>query len=277
MTCLEHLFKQEGADFEVIVVDDGSIDGTEAAVQASTYVGMPNFKYIRQEASHQGVARNRGVSEARGDLIVFIGDDIFAQPGFLATHAKAHQENPNENAVVLGFTTWDPALPINSIMHFMEDSGWQFGYKFLKPGLVNRSDRWKFFYTSNISVKKSYFAKERFDESFREYGWEDIELGYRLAKRHDLKLFYEPQAVGYHHHPMDEERFFIRMEKVGQSARVFEKIHPDVRLVPRGCKKLLIILTSCDLLQRFVRRFSRTWFYKLRSWQRFMTGVNRSV
>ena len=48
--------------------------------------GNDKIKYIKQPASHQGVARNRGVREAIGEIIVFIGDDILVEPGFLQKH-----------------------------------------------------------------------------------------------------------------------------------------------------------------------------------------------
>ena len=51
-------------------------------------------------------------------------------------------------------------------MLFLESSGWQFGYGFLKPGFVDHLDPWKFFYTSNISLKTSFFEKENSMKSF---------------------------------------------------------------------------------------------------------------
>ena len=106
--CLEKLAQQQGVDFEVIVVDDGSVDDTEHVV-AMTNAQLPltkwcDMRYVKQKASHQGVARNRGAAAAAGDIIVFIGDDIFVEPGFLMRHHDRHAEYPDEDVVVLGFT-----------------------------------------------------------------------------------------------------------------------------------------------------------------------------
>jgi len=269
-TCLEKLMVQEGVEFEVIVVDDGSTDGTSQVMgEILRSAQNDSLRYIQQPASQQGVARNRGVAEAKGDLILFIGDDIFVPPNFLKTHWDAHQRMSAENVVVLGYTTWDPLLEINDYMRFLENSGWQFGYGFLKPGFVERPDLYKFFYTSNISMKKSFFEKEKFNESFRGYGWEDIELGYRLAKNHGMRLFYEPQARAYHHHLVLESDLPKKMQAVGHSARLFEELHPDVHVVPRGWKRLLIRLATNPVGLFIGRLLGGDLNYKLRSWAAF--------
>ena len=128
-TCLEKIVAQQGVDFEVIVVDDGSTDHTEeivkqfidpkGAIGESRLWGI-DIRYIKQKSTHQAVARNRGAKEAKGEIIVFIGDDIFVEPGFLMKHHDIHKEYPQENMVVLGYTTWDPSLEINSYMRFLE-------------------------------------------------------------------------------------------------------------------------------------------------------------
>lgn len=285
-TCLEKLMHQEGVDFEVIVVDDGSTDGTEgvvsqfragldssASVGMTDGVGMTKLNYIKQPASHQGVARNRGVDAASGEIIVFINDDIFVEPRFLQKHLDRHTDHPDENVVVLGFTTWDPALEVNDYMRFLEHSGWQFGYRFLQPKMIGLAEPYKFFYTSNISLKKSFFEKERFDESFTEYGWEDIEMGYRLWKNHGMKIYYEPKARGLHHHEILESDLPAKMNAVGRSAVRFQKMHPAVYVVPRGTRRLMIKLMSSWVMMEMARVVSKRYYYKLKSWHEFFVGT----
>jgi len=271
-TCLEKLQAQKGVDFEVIVVDDGSEDHTEDVVsnlQSST----SNLMYIKQPSSHQGTARNRGVKEASGDIVLFIGDDIFVEPDFLQKHHDAHISNSDENVVVLGFSTWDPELKINDYMRFLESSGWQFGYSRLQPGLVSHPEPYKFFYTSNISLKKSFFGKERFDENFKVYGWEDIELGYRLWQNHGMKLFYEPEAKAFHHHFLPESNLTKRMRNVGRSAVVFKQLQPEANVMPTGLKSTIIKLASNPITLPVIRLLGKNMHYKLRSWQEFYKGI----
>lgn len=270
--CLNKITRQEGVDFEIIVVDDGSEDHTAKVVS-----GFEDVIYIKQKASHQGTARNKGVKKATGDIILFIGDDIFAEPGFLMQHMNAHTLNPDEETVVLGYTTWDPFLEINSYMEFLESSGWQFAYFLLKPGFTDHPEPYKFFYTSNISLKKSLFDKEKFNTKFTEYGWEDIELGYRLWKNHGMRIYYEPDAIALHHHLISESTLDNRMQTIGRSAVKFEKIQPKVQVIPRGAKALLLKFVTNSIILTFINFFGGiNSYYKFKSWQQFLMGVKEA-
>lgn len=270
-TCLEKLMVQKGVDFEVIVVDDGSEDLTSDV--------MRNFreaKYIQQKASHQGVARNRGAKEASGDILVFIGDDIFVEPGFLMQHANIHIKNPGEDAICLGRTDWDPDMEKSDYMKFLDESGWQFAYFLLSPGFTNHPQPYKFFYTSNISIKKTVFDKEKFNKRFTEYGWEDIELGYRLWSKHAMRLYYEPDAKAFHHHFIPDSTLEGRMEVVGRSAVTCEKIQPEMRLIPRGLKAFILKIISLPLILPFSSLLGRNFYWKIKSWKHFFKGVKQA-
>lgn len=272
--CLSKVLEQKGVDFEVIVVDDGSTDNTESVVREFIRK-TDNLAYIKIPSSHQGVARNRGVKLATGEVIVFIGDDIFVEPEFLKKHHDKHTEHSEENIVVLGYSTWDPKLKINSYMQFLEESGWQFGYGFIRPHkMIGVADPYRFFYTSNISLKKSFFEKEQFNEDFKFYGWEDIELGYRLWKNHDMQIYYEPHAKAYHHHEIKPSDLPIKMRAVGRSAVYFERLQPSVRVVPRGIKKLIIKTATNRFAMPFSWVLGNSVYYKCRSWREFFVGTS---
>lgn len=260
--CLERLFRQEGVTFEVIVADDGSTDDTEAVA-----LSFPGLKYLKLDHAQQGVARNRGAEVATGDILVFIGDDIFTKPDFLQKHAERHQHMSAENVVVLGFTTWDPAVEINDYMRFLETSGWQFGYGELVAGFADRPDAYKFFYTSNISLKRSFFQQEPFDESFRGYGWEDIEWGYRLVKNRGARLFLEPEARALHHQVVLEADLPAKMQAIARGAAHFQQLHPTVPILPRGLKRLLIRAATQRPFVWGSRFIGKDLYYKLRSWR----------
>ncbi len=271
-TCLEKVLAQKGVDFEVIVVDDGSTDNTES-VMREVIRQSDNVAYIKQPVSHQGVARNRGMQLAKGDVIVFIGDDIFVEPDFLQKHHDRHTEHSDENVVVLGHTTWDPNLEINSYMKFLEISGWQFGYSFLNPGMIGKAEPFKFFYTSNVSLKKSFFEKEKFDEDFTCYGWEDIELGYRLWKDHGMEIYYEPEAKAYHHHIIQPSDLPKKMRAVGRSAVHFQRLQPEVRVIPHGLRRRALKLATNRVTLPLIRMLGDQMYYKFQSWNEFIKGV----
>jgi GT2 family glycosyltransferase len=214
---------------------------------------------------------------ATGEVIVFIGDDIFVEPDFLIKHHDRHREYPDENVVVLGYTTWDPNIEITAYMRFLESSGWQFGYNFLHPKWIGRLDPYKFFYTSNISIKKSFFEKEEFNEDFVFYGWEDIELGYRLWKKHDMKIYYEPQAIAFHHHVLEASDLITKMRNVGKSAVHFKRIQPAVDVIPMGLKALILRLAGNKYTLPICRIFGKNTYYKLKSWREFFIGVDEEL
>lgn len=81
--CLDSILAQEHRGCEVIVVDDGSTDGTAALLEH-----YPDVKVIHQENRGMSTARNRGLDEARGEYILFVDSDDLLTEGALATLAS---------------------------------------------------------------------------------------------------------------------------------------------------------------------------------------------
>ncbi len=140
---------------------------------------------------------------------------------------------------VVGFTTWDPALPITPVMRWLEQSGWQFGYPMIEQyahGFIPSDIQQRFTYTSHISLPTEIARQFPFREDVTLYGWEDVEWGLRLKKA-GVRLFYEPDARALHHHPMTLEASLKRMRTLGISVVTIEKIEPELHVVPRGWKR----------------------------------------
>ncbi len=250
--CLEHIEKQTIIDqIEVIVVSDG-----EKLKEESGKWKMPVHVFDVRK-SHQGVARNEGMKHVQGKYVMFIGDDIFLAPDACEKHLKAHSPplpRTGEGAggrgcmsrSVLGFTTWDPACGITPVMEWLEKSGWQFGYPTIQPyshSTIPPSIQHRFTYTSHISLPMEIAKKFPFREDVTLYGWEDVEWGWRL-KNAGVKLFYEPDAKTLHHHHMELSDSLKRMDTLGRSAIVMDRLVPQLGLVPRGWKLMKYQLAS---------------------------------
>src|SRR5690606_9347028 len=99
---LNHQVLEEGNSFEVIVVDDGSNDGTGEAIQELAPKYELKYFYIdRTLASSRAAARNLGLAEAGGEVVLFLDGDHLVPPHFVQEHLKYHQER--EDLVVIGF------------------------------------------------------------------------------------------------------------------------------------------------------------------------------
>ncbi|HEX2023457.1 MAG TPA: glycosyltransferase [Acidimicrobiales bacterium] len=89
---------------EVIVVDDGSTDGTTEHVRAS----YPAVRVVRQENAERGVAYNHGIALARAPYVAFLDDDDVYEPWHLAQFAAALSRRPDAQVFASPAWFWDP-------------------------------------------------------------------------------------------------------------------------------------------------------------------------
>ncbi|HVS02884.1 MAG TPA: glycosyltransferase [Thermoanaerobaculia bacterium] len=215
---------QAGApEFEVVVVDDGSTDGTADLLRA-TRLRCP-LTVLSQDNRGPAAARNAGVAAAQGQMVAFLGDDTVPQEGWLAAHAAAHAaRRQRQPLAVIGYTAWHRRMRLTPFLRHINEHGLQFGYS-----LIADRERvpFNFFYTSNVSLPRQPLLDEPMDLGFPYAAWEDIELSYRLHRR-GLTMVYEPRAVVEHDHPTDFDRFTRRQQRAGFSAVVFYQRHPEL-------------------------------------------------
>lgn len=223
---LAALVKQTWKEFEVIVVDDGSRDGTWENLQRwlTEHPGEIRLKIFTQENTGQGIARNNGLAHAEGELILFMGDDTIPEPDFIEQHVQRHRDIGMPCAVV-GYTDWDHTnMRVTPLLEYVNEGGHQFGYRYMKDG---EDVPYTCFYTSNVSLPRDVLGSQPFDPKFRTYGWEDIDVGYRLSKR-GLRIVYNRKARVRHLHPMNLKDFYSRQIKVGSAVGTIYAIHPDL-------------------------------------------------
>ncbi len=264
--------------FELVVVDDGSTDGT--AVWLAGRAWRVPARVIYQDNRGPAAARNAGVAAARGRWVAFLGDDTVPASGWLAAHRAAHAARGDDpDLAVIGYTGWHPRLRPTPFLRYINEHGLQFGY-----ALIDRPEDvpFNFLYTSNLSLPRALLLAEPFDTRFPYPAWEDIECAYRLRQR-GLRLVYEPRAVAAHDHPTDLARFAARQEKAGYCAVVFHALHPELGgflglgpegpppLPPRGRQRVLEWLVRA--LQKWPLKFPRLWDEVLR--YHYIRGLQR--
>lgn len=240
--------------WDLLVVDDASSYDVRGLVQRFV-PRLPMRLEIAPKNAGQGQARNLGLQSATGETIVFTGDDIIPDANFLAEHLHAHDTHRDAKVGVLGYTYWHPEIEVTPLMQYMTgEGGQQFCYDILTP---NHFAPFSCFYTSNVSVKRSLLIEqeELFSTRFGTYGFEDIELGLRMARK-GLKLWYHPRARAGHYHHIPDRQALDRQYKVGRMLVVYALLHPQAMT-----EEHKVFLRWLDVVQHVLLQqpdFSRT-------------------
>lgn len=174
-------------DFEVIVTIDGSEDGTLEMV--SGFHSNYELSYTWEQNQGKPSACNRAIRAANGELIVFIDDDMEPTPEFLEAHYESHLKNPG--AVVMGAAPIELEGDSPPVVIYIADKFNTHLEKISQPGFKIRI--WDF-YGGNFSIKKVLFSEiGLFDESYKVYGYEDVEFANRILKS-GIKIIYSSDA-----------------------------------------------------------------------------------
>lgn len=184
--CLEALISQTGGKrAEIIVVDDGSTDGTYGVVSAH-----PGVRVIRQENAGPAAARNRGANDAQGDILLFTDDDCVPNSDWLLS-MLAPFADPNVVGAKGVYMTRQHQLTARFVQLEYED-------KYRNLARVENID---FIDTYSAAFRRKQFLEVKgYDTSFPVACAEDVELSFRMSAKGWVMKFV-PDAAVYHTHP----------------------------------------------------------------------------
>jgi glycosyltransferase involved in cell wall biosynthesis len=199
--CLGSLAQQTLApdQYEIIVVDDGSEDNTGRIAQS-----VPAVRRIRQTKQGPAAARNRGVVEARGEMVLFIDADCQAMPDWIEQMAKPLAQ-PEIVAVKGAYRCRQPELVARVV---------QLEYE-LKYERMEREPFIDFIDTYSAAFRKNVFLETGgYDTRFTQASVEDQEFSFRLARR-GCKMIFNPEAKVWHRHVTTLAAYCRKKWKIG--------------------------------------------------------------
>jgi glycosyltransferase involved in cell wall biosynthesis/peptidoglycan/xylan/chitin deacetylase (PgdA/CDA1 family) len=216
------LDRQTLRDFEAIVVVDGSTDGTGEALRALD-VSFP-LTVVEQENQGVAVARTAGAAAARGEILIFIDDDMEAEPRMLAEHDVSHRAGFD---LVLGDLPLHPESPRNvlsqgvggwadSRRERLEAAGNELGIDDLLTGQMSVS-------------RKAFDVVGGFDAGFTRGGLVpsgDLDFGYRIIKA-GYRATFNPAAISHQFYDVDPGAYLRRAYDIGVSEQELVIKHPE--------------------------------------------------
>jgi glycosyltransferase involved in cell wall biosynthesis len=206
---------QDPADFELIVADDGSSDGTAAKLEA---LQTPfELLVLQLEKAGKPVVLNAAIEAARGEVCLFLDDDIIASPGLVAEHLAAHRREPK-------------TLGIGALVQRESEGEDWFVQTFTRAWndhyeeLRRRPARWTDCYGANFSAPRGTLV-EIGGFSSEVATVEDFDIAYRLRGA-GLRITYVPRASAVHDDQKPRSRMLADLRREGAAYVEFAERHP---------------------------------------------------
>jgi GT2 family glycosyltransferase len=208
------------ASFEAIIAIDGSSDGTEEMVRA--YDAPFTLSTRTQANAGRAAACNLGIGAARADIVVLVDDDMAPAPHWLEAHLDAHAAHGRRG--VMGPVPWQPSADAPPATRYL---GEKFNAHLAKLARLGRPYELRDFYSGNFSVPRAVLLEiGGYDESFSEYGNEDLDLCLRLS-RIGVEVVFEPRAVAVQHVTKTLRDIARDQRAKGRTAVLLARKHPE--------------------------------------------------
>lgn len=242
-SCLKSIFDQSCMPQEILVVDNDPEGSAESVVRsrvaAASLRGIA-LRCLRGRVNSLPAARNMGIEETRGDILVFIDDDVVLDRSYLDEIRKTYEAN----SMVVGVQGFMD-LPGGNLFH--EWAQRLFFWFHLErgkcrvlpsvsatyPGVLRTVIPCQWMSGANHSYRRSFLADIRYDEKLLKYAdGEDLDMSYRMFKAHSGGLWITPLARCVHKGSMESRalgRELICMQEVYGLYLFFKLFEPTLK------------------------------------------------
>ena len=212
-----------GEDYEVIVSIDGSQDATREMVAEFALEAPYALRGLWQPNRGRAAACNTGIKAAKGELVVLLDDDMEPARPFLEAHYRAHQDSSRTGIVGTVPIRYDRTSP--PVVRFI-------GAKFNEhlEHLSQSRDHFNLrdFYSGNFSIRREVMLELKgFDEDFKQYGNEDLELFLRL-RSNGVAVKFSQEALAYQHYSKNFAGLARDNIAKGQTSVLLSQKHPEI-------------------------------------------------
>lgn len=210
---LDSIIKQTIPPNEVLIVDDSDSDTILSLISERKIeffqkrIDLIFIKNWKKKSS--AIARNVGIEKAKGDVILFLDDDVVLHGDYIKNILELYADNPDAVGVQ-GFITNFPIIFRSRYINALAKI-FYLGYvskneckvlpstNLTYPSEVNRIIECQWLSGANQSYRRNHLNDFRFDENFLKYSFkEDFDLSYRVYKKYPHSLFMTPNAQLIH-------------------------------------------------------------------------------
>ena len=182
-----------GVEWEAVIVDNNSNDGTRLAIAPLLSAHPQKFKYLFEGRQGKSLALNAGIAEAKGEVFVFTDDDCVPDPDWLAAIAREFSADPSLGALggrVELFSEEDRPVSIRTSRE--------------RTLVSSRDQLLSLLIGCNMAIRRSALEVVGGFDPFLGPGtrlpaMEDLDLLYRIFRK-GLKIIYSPDALVLHNH-----------------------------------------------------------------------------